>query len=157
MALSIIDGTIESADLKRTAAKVRIYRSIVFRLPDGETKTIAKPIAHTELGPYLEPGMSGRFYLFTSFDHRGVYGVRTSSGQAHYHFPKNNEVIGMWVTLFAIVAGALMIALIGDISLWFLIAIILGPVVWLYNRANRKNAERIFAGDQAAAPAPVTA
>lgn len=150
MALSVIDGTIESADLKRTAAKVRIYRSIVFRLADGETKTIAKPIAHTELGPYLEPGMSGRFYLFTSIDHRGVYGVRTSAGQAHYHFPKNNEVIGMWITIFSVAVAALMLTLMGDISILLLIALILGPVVWLYNRANRQNAERAFQGDQAA-------
>lgn len=152
MGVSVIDGTIESAELKRTAPGVRFYKSIVFRLPNGETKTLAKPIAHPTMGEHLIPGTSGRFYTFASIDHRGIHGVRTSGGAALYAYPKNNEVIGMWVTIFAVVAAAIMISLIGDFSIWLLIAIILGPILWIYNRNLRQQGERQFNGDTAPVP-----
>lgn len=149
MGVSVIDGTIESAELKRTAPGMRVYNSIVFRLPNGETKTLAKPIAHPTVGEHLIPGTTGRFYTFASIDHRGIHAVRTSDGKALYAYPKNNEVIGMWVTIFAVAAAALMIALIGDFSIWLLIAIILGPILWIYNRNLRQQAEQQFNADTA--------
>lgn len=151
MSVSVIDGTIESAELKRTAPGARFYKSIVFRLPSGETKTLAKPIAHPTMGNLLQPGTSGRFYTFASIDHRGVHGVRTSSGEALYAYPKNNEVIGMWVTIFAIVAGAIMIGLMDKISIWLLICIVLGPILWIYNRKLRLEGARQFEADSGAA------
>lgn len=152
MGVSVIDGTIESAELKRTAPGVRFYKSIVFRLPNGETKTLAKPIAHPTMGEHLIPGTSGRFYTFASIDHRGIHGVRTSGGKSLYAYPKNNEVIGMWVTIFAVAAAALMLTLIGDFSIWLLIAIILGPILWIYNRNLRQQGEQQFSGDTAPVP-----
>lgn len=153
MGVSTIDGTIESAELRRSAAKVRIYKSIVFRLADGETKTIAKPIAHAELAPRLEPGATGRFYLFSSIDHRGIYGVRSSDGQTHYAYPRNNETIGMVLTILAVLWVGMSLYLIGDFSIFALIVLVLGPIVWLVNRNLRTQAERQFQADNPAGPA----
>lgn len=150
MTVSVIDGTIQSAELKRSAMKVRIYKSIVFRLASGETKTLDKPIVHSELAPYLEPGTSGRFYTFTSIDHRGVFAVR-ANGISHLHFPKNNEVIGMWLAIIGSAFIALMIWATGDASLLLVISVVLGFFLWLYNASNRRKAERFFAGDSGGA------
>lgn len=157
MGVSVIEGTIESAELKRTAPGVRFYKSIVFRLPNGETKTLAKPIAHPTTGEHLIPGTSGRFYTFASIDHRGIHGVRTSGGAAHYAYPMNNERIGMYCTILAVVALALGITLFDRISGWFVILIILGPILWLYNRNLRQQAEQQFNADTAPAPAQAPA
>lgn len=150
MTIAAIDGTIVSAELRRSAMKVRIYKSIVFRLASGETKTLEKPIVHSELAPYLEPGTTGRFYTFTSIDHRGVFGVR-ANGQSRMHFPKNNEVIGMWLALIGSAFIALMIAVTGDASLLLVISVVLGFFLWLYNASNRRKAEQYFASDNSGA------
>ena len=39
MGVSIIEGTVESANLKRARRNVRVYDPIVFKLDDGSTKT----------------------------------------------------------------------------------------------------------------------
>ncbi|MDQ8756859.1 hypothetical protein RCO27_11540 [Sphingosinicella sp. LHD-64] len=153
MGVSTIDGTIESAELRRSAAKIRIYKTIVFRLANGETKTIAKPIAHAELAPRLEPGATGRFYLFSSIDHRGIAGVRTSDGQAQFAYPRNNETIGMVLTILAALWVGLSPYFVGDFGIFALIVLILGPIVWLVNRSLRRQAERQFQADNPVGPA----
>ena len=153
MGVSTIDGTIESAELRRSAARIRIYKTIVFRLANGETKTIAKPIAHADLAPRLEPGASGRFYLFNSIDHRGIAGVRSGDGQALFAYPRNNEKIGMMLTILGVLWVGTSLYFIGDFSIFALVVLILGPIVWLVNRNLRIQAERQFQADNPGSPA----
>ncbi len=153
MGVSIIEGTIESADLRRKAARVRIYRSIVFRLADGETRTIAKPIAHPDVAEYLQPGASGRFYLFTSIDHRGLHGVRTAAGAAAYAYPRNNEVVGLVLFLIAILWVGAGILVFQGLPILGTIVLILGALVWIVNRRLRGEAQRQFEADSGYRPA----
>lgn len=87
MGTSIIDGTVEDAKLKRARGGVAIFESIQFRLDDGTSRTVKKSVATTAVADHLAPGSSGRFYLFNSFDLKGVHGVRRSDGTAVYGFP----------------------------------------------------------------------
>lgn len=155
MGVSIIDGTIETAEFRRKAAKVRIYKSIVFRLADGETRTILKPIAHPDVAEHLEPGASGRFYLFTSIDHRGLHGVRTAAGAATYAYPKNNEMVGLVLFLIAIVWVGIGVLAFQGIPVLGAIVLILGAIVWIVNRKLRGEARRQFEADNPSfAPRP---
>lgn len=157
MSVSIIDGTIESADLKRSAMKLRIYRSIVFRLANGETKTVAKPIVHADLATHLVPGTSGRFYLFSSIDHRGIHGIRTATGQRAYAYPRNNELTGLGLTLFGLFWMVLSYSVPELFSGWIVIVLVIGPLVWLYNWKLRSDAQRQYESDDGPAQGPVTA
>jgi|GEM_PF-1702969 len=147
MPISIIDGTIESMDLKRAAAKVRIYRTIVFRLANGQSRTIAKPYVHETLARELAPGTAGRFYLFSSIDHRGLQAMRADDGRAVFAYPKNNEVIGMVLLAVSVVWIALSVLLVRDFSLWAAIVFVIAVLVVVVNRTLRISAERQFAGD----------
>jgi hypothetical protein len=91
MAVSYIDGTLEQAELKRAPLNLRIYKQLTFRLRDGRERTILKAIVDAKVAALLEPGVSGRFYLFTAPDHRGVHGIRDDQGRAVFAFPRNNE------------------------------------------------------------------
>lgn len=147
MSLSIVDGTIESMDLKRAAAKVRIYRTIVWRLPNGQSRTIAKPLVHEALARELAPGTKGRFYLFSSIDHRGLQAMRADDGRAVFAYPKNNEVIGMvLLVISAIWVGATLVFLEG-IPIWGVLVLGLSIAIVLVNRRLRIDAERQFAAD----------
>ena len=146
MGVSIVDGTIEEAVLKKARSNLRIYQYIKFRLPGGETMTVAKPIVDQSVAALLEPGTSGRFYLFTQIDHRGIHGVRTSDGREVGHFPKNNEK-GM---IFVGIAGLVMLAVsfaIDRINGWGLICVLLGFPGYVLYRSTRSIAERQFAED----------
>jgi len=147
MSLSIIDGTIESMDLKRAAAKVRIYRSIVFRLPDGESRTIVKPYVHESLARELAPGTKGRFYLFSSIDHRGVQAMRADDGRALFAYPRSNEVIGLVLLVISGIWVGAMIVIAQGIPVWGAIVLALAIVIVVVNRKLRIDAERQYAAD----------
>jgi len=147
MSLSIIDGTIESMDLKRAAAKVRIYRTIVFRLPNGESRTIARPYVHETLAKELAPGTKGRFYLFSSIDHRGLQAMRADDGRAVFAYPRNNEVVGMVLLVVSTIWVGATIILANGIPVLGTIVLALAIAIVLVNRKLRVDAERQFAGD----------
>ena len=161
MSVSIIDGTIEEAEPGRKAMSVRLFKRIVFRLADGSTKTVLKPVVHSELAGQIQPGTSGRFYLFAAIDHRGLHGLRDDKGNALMHFPRNNEIatlvsallMGLWVGVALVSVGGIPI-------LPGLVLLLAVPAFFLY-RNTRIEAERQFASDNqpvspaAAAPEPV--
>lgn len=147
MATSIIDGTLEAADLKRVRGKTRVYNSLTFRLRDGSPKSIAKAIVHEDVAALLAPGTSGRFYLYTAIDHRGIHGVRDDTGRSVFAYSKVNETAMLW-TAGVGVAGTLILLALGRISLWPILCIVLGiPLYFLY-RQTRAEATRQYEGDK---------
>lgn len=147
MSVSIIDGTIESVDLKRATGKTRIYRSILIRRADGQAEEVRKPIVHADLAPHVEPGKSGRFYLFKSIDHRGIHAVRPQGGGAVFRYPRANELIGMGLTLFTAAWIAISMNFMGGFSVFALLGFLIGAMVWVVNWQLRRSAERQFADD----------
>jgi hypothetical protein len=147
MAVSMIDGTVEEAVLKRRRNQGSFYERIKFRLDDGSTRTWAKAHAMNNVGELLAPGTRGRFYLFTAIDHRGVSGVRTDDGREAFGVAKLNEQIGLGMVVLSILMTILYITMLNGVSLWFLILIVLGvPMFFLY-RQNRLDAEAAYRAD----------
>ena len=114
MGVSILDGTIEEAVLKRSVRNIRIFRHVRFRLRDGGTKSVAKPIVDASVAHLLQPGTSGRFYLYTSIDQRGIHGVRDDQGHAEFGFPRNNEIAMLVVMLINLVWVSVALVAMGE-------------------------------------------
>lgn len=146
MGVSSIDGTLEEAHLKRARRNLRIYDQLKFRLADGGTKTVAKAVVDEAVAELLLPGTSGRFYLYTAIDHRGVHGVRAENGRSAFKYPRNNEIamlavagIGLALILFNLAMDRL--------SIWGLLCLVLGALGYFLYRATRSAAEGQYAGD----------
>lgn len=153
MGVSTIDGTLEEAVLKRVRRNIRIYERLTFRLRDGSSKSVAKAVVDTPVAEKLLPGTSGRFYLYTAIDHRGVHGVRDDSGGSVYGYPKNNEKIMMvMIPLLTLWVGAALIFFGGIPILPTVILVLSVPFFFLY-RNTRLQAQRQFDSDSGYVPA----
>src|ERR1044072_4924699 len=130
MPTSMIDGTVEEADLRTDRAGVKIFLSIRSLLNDGSEQTSDKAVTTTEIGDELVPGTSGRFYLFKAFDIKGVHGVRMADGRAGYGFPGNNQRLFLLAGTVAVLWNAILIATRDSISLLAVAAIVLSVVGW---------------------------
>ncbi len=154
MGVSILDGTIEEAVLKRSVRNIRIFRHVRFRLRDGGTKSVAKPVVDASVAHLLQPGASGRCYLYTSIDQRGIHGVRDDQGHAAFGFPKNNEIAMLVVMLINLVwVGFTLVAVAGVPILGTILLVLSGPY-YFYLRKLRADARRQFEADSQYAPAP---
>ncbi len=153
MATSTIDGTIEEAVIKRRRSQGSFYERIKFRLDDGSTRNWAKAHVMNNVGDLLVPGTRGRFYLFTTIDHRGVSGVRTDDGREAFGINKVNEYAGIGIVIGMLFLTALNIAMFDRVSIISLVLIVLGvPMFFLY-RQNRLDAEKAFNADAGFRPA----
>jgi hypothetical protein len=150
MGTSIVDGTIESIEAGRRNKKVAVFKTIVFRENGGETRTVKKAVVTGPLMDEIAPGNSGRFYLFTAFDIKGVHGLRKSDGTAIYDYPGKTNVK---IFLYAVIASALLIALrlaIGDgVPLLSVLLIVFGSVGWYLTSKSARETRRQFDEDAA--------
>jgi len=160
MGVSTIDGTIEEVVAGRRAAKVQFFKRIVFRLQDGSSKTIAKAVVHSRLAEHIRPGASGRFYAFTSIDHRGLHGLRDGSGHELFHFPRNNEYLMIGVVAFSALWAAIMLLAIGDVPIIAALILLFGTPAYFLFRKTGMEAKRQFEADGGfvakATPAPAS-
>lgn len=118
MNIETIDGTVETATVKQSNAKVSIYDAIAFRLADGSERRLKKVAVAPSVAEMLQPGVQGRFYAYNAIDHKGLVAARSKDGRSAYAIPSGNERI------------MLMAAIVGLI--WFTIVLITrGSVAWL--------------------------
>jgi hypothetical protein len=157
MSTSIIDGTVEEATFKRAFVKMQVWGPLVFRLRDGSTRTLDKVIIESSLAPYITPGNSGRFYCYAAIDHRGIHGVRTDQGEAHYAFARNNEVVSLISAGFGALLIAISLAFQVRITGWAYICLIIGVPGYFLYRETRLKAEKQFDADTEFVPAPAVA
>jgi len=148
MGVSIVDGTLEEVVIKRHRKLASVYERLMFRLPDGSKKTWTKAVAASDLVPLLTPGTSGRFYLYTAIDHRGIHGVRLDDGRELYGYPKMNERASI---VIVVAMGLLMLLtynVLGYVQWLSAILFVLGiPMYFLY-RNTRVQADRQYREDQ---------
>ena len=147
MGVSIVDGTLELAELKKVRQNLRVYSLLVFRQRDGSAKTVEKAVVDGKVAARLEPGVSGRFYLYQAIDHRGVHGVRDESGGTVFGYSKLNERAMLVTALVGLVIGFLYVAVLDKFSLWSPILLILGAGGYFVYRGTRLEAERQFSAD----------
>jgi hypothetical protein len=137
MAIEVIDGTIESATMKRSSATLALYDPIVIRTTDGSERRLDKVAVAPDVAATLEPGTAGRFYGYKAIDHRGLFAVRTSDGRSAFAIPSGNERI-MLLMAVAGLAGFVILLLLGKgIGLLSLVLGVLGVFGWLSYRRTR--------------------
>lgn len=151
MGTSTVDGTIEAAELKRSARGLSIFNSIRFRLNDGSTRTITKAVAKKAIADELTPGNSARFYLFTGFDLKGVHGIRKSGGAAIYDFPGGNAKLFLIMGIVNLLWITLRVTTQGDIPLLAVALIILAVVGYSLLSKTEREAKQQFERDSAGA------
>jgi hypothetical protein len=152
MGVSTIDGTLEEAVLKKVRRNLRVYDRLTFRLADGDTRSVAKAIVDAPVAERLLPGTSGRFYLYTAIDHRGLHGLRDAEGHSVCSYPTNNEkallvvmpILLLWIVVAIVLQGG--IPILGG-----LVLLISVPFYFLY-RSTRMEARRQFEADEAWSP-----
>ena len=150
MGVSIVDGTIEAIDAGRKTRKFSIFKSIVFRETDGASRTIKKAVVSGQVADQIVVGNSGRFYLFTSFDLKGVHGVRKPDGTAVYDFPgKGNAKLFMFLVPLNLAWIALRVVDKGDVPLLGVGLAILGAVGWFLIRKTDQETRAQFDADLA--------
>lgn len=147
MPVSTIDGTVESATLKRTVRNISVYDSISFRRDDGSEHRLGKSMVPNAVAEALKPGTKGRFYLYSSIDHKGVHGVRTADGKSAYGFAQNNERIMLVVLVLNALWLAGGVAVDGQIRLFPLALVVLAVVVYPLYRKTRMESLRQFEAD----------
>ncbi|HEX8622638.1 MAG TPA: hypothetical protein VF718_11775 [Allosphingosinicella sp.] len=147
MALEVIDGTIESAALKRSSAKVAMYDRIVIRAEDGSERSLEKVAVSPSVTGLLEPGTLGRFYGYKAIDHRGLFGARTRDGRSGFAIPTGNERI-MLVMAIVGLGGLVLMFLIGSrLMLLGLVLGVLGAIGYFRYRGTRLEARSRYDGD----------
>lgn len=161
MGTSTIDGTIEAVDIKRKRGNFTVFETIRFRLDSGADKTVTKALVANELANRLTPGTSGRFYLFTAVDQKGVHGLRSrKSGESIHAWVGSNEKAMRFMFWLLLATVVLMIAVTGDVGLLPFGIMILAGICWFLYRKARIESRRQFDADSgyaanAASPDPI--
>lgn len=151
MANSIIEGVVEEARLKRSGRGQSIFETVTFRRADGKRETFRKLIVANDVRDILKTGLSGRFYLHTFLDQKGLHGLR-AEGRTLFSFPESLAKILCILGLLNLVMLAGWIAVDGGVRL---LPAIFGPLctgLWLALRAARSSAKAHFTADGASAP-----
>lgn len=150
MGTSIVDGTIESIEAGRKNKKIAVFKTIVFRETGGETRTIKKAVVTGDLKDQIVPGNSGRFYLFTAFDIKGIHGLRKADGTALYDYPgKTNKKIFIGLIIVSFLLIALRVSTGDGLPLLSVLLIGLGGFGWYATSKSERETRRQFDGDAA--------
>ena len=120
--------------------------------------TVALQVGVVYLAGRLQAGATGRFYLFSCYDHRGIHGYRDERGQACFRYPRNSEIILAAVMIpVALWVFYVLFTRLGLPIFWTLL-LVLGVVSLIHYRNVRHQAEKQFAADgNGAATAPAAA
>lgn len=147
MTTSIIDGHVESAELRRARGGLSVFRTIVFQPHSGPTRTIRNAVVKQNVADELTPGAQGRFYLYNAFDQKGVHGVRTPDGRATYGFATNNQKLFLISAIIALLWMILRFTVDGDIPVLGILLFILGIVGFIFMGKGEREARTQFDGD----------
>jgi hypothetical protein len=147
MSFEMIDGTIESAALKRATAKVAMYDRIVIRTADGAERRLEKVAVAPDVASALQPGTEGRFYGYKAIDHRGLFGMRTRDGRSAFAIPTGNERIMLVMAIAGLVAFLGFLLMGKGIGLLALVLTLLGTIGYFKYRSTRIEARTRFDAD----------
>ena len=147
MAVEVIDGTIESATVKRSTARVILYEGIVIRTTAGSERKLEKVAVAPDVAAAIQPGTEGRFYGYKAIDHRGLYGLRARDGRAAFAVPSGNEKIMLVMAIVGSLVLVVSLLLGKGLGVLALILAVLGTVGYVKYRGDRIEAKARFDGD----------
>jgi hypothetical protein len=151
---SIIDGTIEEIDLKRARSGIAIFKSIRFKLADGSSRTVTKQVVSKDVADALTEGASGRFYLFSTFDIKGIHGFRSHTGESYYKFAGGtNTKLFIFLGAVNLAWVVFRIMLDGNVPMLGVALVILAVVGYIFMSKGAREAKAQFDEDGAYAPA----
>ena len=156
MPTSIINGSIEAADLKRSKGGASIFRSITFQQADGGSRTIRNAVVKDNVAAELVPGARGRFYLYNAFDLKGVHGIRSAGGHDVYGLAGNNQKIFLILGIFNLIWIVFTIVVRGGIPLLGAALFVLSVVGYIFMSKGQREAKEQFDGDAGYLPLPPT-
>lgn len=134
MAIEIIDGRIVSLVVKRSHAKVTLYKAMIFDVNDGKQRTLENVAIAPAVNKAIYCGAQGRFYTYKAIDHGGLMAVRRDDGIAAFEMPGGNERI----LLIAAIAGlGLLIVLLASGSNFKFLALLFALASFFGNRWYR--------------------
>ena len=137
MSIEVIDGTIETANVKRSNAKLAMYDSITIRTSAGSQRRLEKVAVAPDVAAALKPGTEGRFYGYKAIDHRGLFAMRTRDGRSAFAIPSGNERIMLVATIVGWV-GFVVLLLVGKgVGLLSLALGVLGGIGYFKYRRTR--------------------
>lgn len=151
MSVSMIDGTLEAVTVKRKASKVWRLTGLKFRNADGSETDLASAVATPRVGAALVPGTTGRFYLYSAVDHKGIHGVRPAGGALVTDFMRTNETVMAVVFFVNLVWVGVTVVLRDGIPLLGAGLMVFAGVFYFVYRATRVEAEAQVAADNPAA------
>ena len=147
MAIEVIDGTIETATIKRSSSQTALYEIITIRTADS-TERLEKVAVAPAVGEALKPGTSGRFYGYKAFDHRGLFGMRTSDGRSAFAIPTGNERIMLMAAIVGFASFVILLLLMGNgLGLFGLVLGVLGTIGYVSYRRTRLEARARYDAD----------
>lgn len=153
MQAEVIDGTVESATVKRATKKVAIYDSIAFRCADGSERRMAKVAVSPGIAETLKPGTKGKFYAYTAIDHKGLIAVRTADGRSAFAMPSGNERIMLMAMIAGVILFGVMLVSRGSVSILGVALALLGGFAYFSYRKLRVASRARFDADSPSTPA----
>lgn len=147
MSAETIDGTIESATVKQSNAKVSIYDAIVIRQTDGSERRLEKVAVAPSVVAMVQPGVQGRFYTYKAIDHKGVVAVRTKDGRSAFAIPSGNERIMMMAAIVGLAWVIFMVLTRGGVSILGALLGVGGALGWFSYRKTRIESKARFDAD----------
>lgn len=154
MGTSIVDGTVAEATVRRARGGFTIFSTLRFDLDDGSSRTVKNAAAAQPVAETLAPGNRGRFYLFTSFDIKGVHGARLPDGRSVYGFPGSNKMIFLILGIVNVAWITLMVLTKGGVPLLAAALLVLAIVGYILMGKGEREAKAQFDGDGDYAPPP---
>jgi hypothetical protein len=147
MGVEVIDGTIESAAVRKSGASTVIYDSITIRTTAGTERRLEKVAVAPAVAAALTPGTEGRFYGYKAIDHRGLLGIRVRGGRAQFALPTGNENIMLMATFAGLGAFIVLLLLGKGVALLAAIASLLGLIGYLKYRRTRLDGRARYDAD----------
>jgi hypothetical protein len=147
MSAESIDGTIESATVKQSNAKVSIYDAVVIRQSDGSERRLEKVAVAPSVVEMLRPGVQGRFYTYKALDHRGVVAVRTKDGRSAFAIPSGNERIMRMAAIVGLAWVLFMVLTRGGVPIFGALLAVGGALGWFSYRKTRIESRSRFDAD----------
>ncbi|HYI41420.1 MAG TPA: hypothetical protein VE053_13990 [Allosphingosinicella sp.] len=137
MGVEVIDGIVEAAVVKRSAAKTILYESITIRTTAGAERRLEKVAVAPDVAAALQPGTEGRFYGYKAIDHRGLFALRTRDGRSAFAIPTGNERIMLMAAIFSAVGFVVFLLAGKGIGLLALVTAVLTTIGYFKYRSTR--------------------
>lgn len=147
MSTETIDGTIETATVRKSSAKVSIYDAIVVRQTDGSERRLEKVAVAPGVVELIQSGVQGRFYTYKALDHQGIVAARTKDGRSAFAIPSGNERIMMMAAIVGIAWSLVILLTRGDVPILGLLLGVGGAFGWFSYRKTRIESRARFDAD----------